>query len=102
MSDTDTQKEYEKKKQFLEDLKILNKTEQEEVYRILKITNALFSENSNGIFFDVSKLTNEVFDQIDKFLDFCKNNRKNFEYREQEEKKAQELIENIGYKQDTQ
>jgi hypothetical protein len=93
------QQDYEKRKLLLEDLKLLNKIEQEEVYRILKINNASFTENSNGIFFDVAKLNDEVYDLINKFMDFCKNNRKNFEFREAEEKKAQELIE--GHKQYT-
>ena len=102
-SENETQQhDYEKRKQLLEDLKILNKTEQQEIYRILKVNNAIFTENSNGIFFDISKLNEDVFEIINKFLDFCKNNRKNFESREEEEKKAQELIENIGYKQYTQ
>jgi hypothetical protein len=87
--------DYDKRKQFLEDLKLLNKTEQEELFRILKSENSLFTENSNGIFFDVGKLTHGAFDLMVKFLDFCKSNRKNFEYREEEEKKAQELLNGV-------
>ena len=97
MNNNQEQQDYEKRKQLLEDLKLLNKIEQEEIYRILKVNNASFTENSNGIFFDVSKLNDEIYELMNKFLDFCKNNRKNFEFREQEEKKAQELIE--GHKQ---
>ena len=80
---------------FLEDLKILNKVEQEELFRILKTTNSIYSENSNGIFFDISKLNDEVFNKMLKFLNFCKDNRQNFQNREEEEKKAQDLVFNI-------
>jgi len=83
---------YEKRKQLLEELKLLSKIEQEGIFRILKTTNSSFSENSNGIFFDISKLTDEAFDQMRQFLDFCKQNRQAFEDREKEEKLAQEML----------
>jgi hypothetical protein len=94
MSNYNEIQDYELRKQVLEDLKILNKSEKEEIFRILKVSNSLFSENSNGIFFDMSKLENDVFSQIIKFLEFCKKNRKNFESREEEEKRAQEILYN--------
>ena len=50
MNNNQEQQDYEKRKQLLEDLKLLNKIEQEEIYRILKVNNASFTENSNGIF----------------------------------------------------
>lgn len=84
--------DYETRKEFLEDLKLLNKTEQEEVFRIIKSSNTTYSENSNGIFFDISKIVPEVFLEMQKFMNFCKKNRINFESREIEEKKAQDFI----------
>lgn len=84
--------DYDKRKQLLEDLKILNKAEKEEIFRILKSTESIFSENSNGIFFDVSKLSNDAFEQMLKFLQFCKKNREEFQQREEEEKKAQDIL----------
>ena len=94
MSNYNEIKDYELRKKFLEDLKILNKLEQEELFRILKTTNSIYTENSNGIFFDVSKLSMDAFDKIVKFLEFCKKNRKDFENREEEEKRAQENLYN--------
>jgi hypothetical protein len=94
MSNYNEIQDYELRKQILEDLKLLNKSEQEEIFRILKVSNSFFSENSNGIFFDMSRLYIEVFGQIVKFLEFCKKNRKNFESREEEEKRAQEILYN--------
>jgi hypothetical protein len=88
-------KDYDTRKQLLEDLKILNKLEQEEVFRIVKNSNSLFTENSNGIFFDISKLNETVFEQLVIFINFCKQNRENFQTREEEEKRAHEIVNNL-------
>ena len=71
---------------------MLNKSEQEEIFRILKENEGFFSENSNGIFFDVIKLNDILFEKMLKFVEFCKSNRKKFESREEEEKRAQDII----------
>ena len=92
MVETEDLYSYDLKKQLLEDLKMLNKSEQEEVFRILKLNDGIYSENSNGIFFDVTKLSDSLFEKLLKFVEFCKNNRKEFENREEEEKKAQDII----------
>jgi hypothetical protein len=96
MSSYNDIEDYELRKHFLENLKILNKSEKEELFRILTITKSSFTENSNGIFFDVSKLTKDTFDQMLQFLEFCKKNRQEFQQREEEEKKAQDMLNN-GY-----
>lgn len=87
-----TTEEYDERKRFLEDLKILVKGEQEEIYRILRKSKAEFSENSNGVFFDACKLPAETFDAMKKFLEFCRKNRDDFAVREEEERKAQEAL----------
>ena len=79
-----TNTDYDKRKQFLEDLKKLVKSEQEEIFRIIKRSKVEYSENSNGIFFDVLKLSNETFDKIQEFMNFCKENRIDFSKREKE------------------
>jgi hypothetical protein len=84
--------EYEQRKAFLEDLKILNKVEKEELYRILKKNFISLSENSNGIFFDVSRIDKETFVQLLSFIEFCKKNRQEFESREQEQIRASEAL----------
>jgi hypothetical protein len=96
MSSYNDIEDYELRKHFLENLKILNKSEKEELFRILTITKSSFTENSNGIFFDVSKLSKDTFDQMLQFLEFCKKNRQEFQQREEEEKKAQDMLNN-GY-----
>lgn len=85
-------KEYEEKKKFLEDIKRLVKSEQEDIFRILKTEKADYSENSNGIFFDVSKLSGSLFTKLKEYMEFCQKNRDEFTQREEEERKAQELL----------
>jgi hypothetical protein len=84
--------EYEDRKRFLEDMKKLIKEEQENLYRILKQCNEEFSENSNGIFFDLSKLRSDTFLRMKAYMEFCSKNRENFTLREEEERKAQEIL----------
>ena len=79
-----TNEEYEERKRFLEELKQLVVSEQEEIFRILKRGLCEYSENSNGVFFDVSRLPAEIFQEMKKFLVFCQENRKNFEERDRE------------------
>jgi hypothetical protein len=84
--------EYDERKKMLDDIRTLSKTELEEIYRLLKNSKAEFSENSNGVFFDLCKLPAEVFEEIKKFMDFCHKTRDDFATREEEERKAQEAL----------
>lgn len=86
--------DYEERKIFLEELKRLVKSEQEAIYRLLKNEKAEYSENSNGIFFDVCKLPTPVFKKMKEYIVFCCKNRDEFTQREEEERKAQELLDN--------
>jgi len=72
---------YEERKEFCKELTTLSRPELEEVYRILRREGGEFSENSNGIFFDVASLPAQVFDALWKFLQFCKSNAKDLEER---------------------
>lgn len=69
------QSEYDERKSFLDDLKLLTKDEYGEIYRILKRNHVDLSENSNGIFFDMLGLTTETFTEIKVFMELCKNQR---------------------------
>ncbi len=73
--------DYEQRKEFCKEMNNLSRSELEELYRILRREGGLFSENSNGIFFDVAALPAPVFDALWKFLQFCKSNAKDLEER---------------------
>jgi len=79
-----SQDEYDRRRKLWEAIKILIKSEQEELFRILKRNDVECTENTNGIFFDVGKLTPPIVAEIEKFLQFCQQNRVNFEQRDKE------------------
>ncbi len=87
-----TTAEYDERKKLLDEIRTLSKSELEEIYRILKTSKAEFSENSNGVFFDLCKLPADVFEEIKKFIEFCNKTRDEFASREEEERKAQEAL----------
>ncbi len=82
MSDP-VQYDYEKRKQVLDDIKNqgLTKEEYEELFRIIKRNEIEYSENSNGIFFDLNIIPDTVIEKIISFLQFCKEQRKSEEIR---------------------
>ena len=74
--------EYERRKKFLDGLKLLTKAENIEVVRILQKHEAAFSENLNGIFFNVVALPQPIFDALELFLSFTQSNRRDLADRE--------------------
>jgi hypothetical protein len=72
---TISQSEYDERKSFLDDLKLLTKDEYGEMYRVLKRNQVELSENSNGIFFDMLSLKTETFNEIKVFMELCKSQR---------------------------
>jgi hypothetical protein len=66
---------YDERKLFLEQLTLLSRSELEEVFRIIRRCNDIYSENTNGIFFDVSALKKETFIKLNEFMDYCLQNR---------------------------
>jgi hypothetical protein len=75
--------EYERRRIFLESLKTLTKAEHVEIARILVKHSVAFSENSNGIFFNVGLLEQDVFEALLKFMEFTQFNRRDLAIREQ-------------------
>jgi hypothetical protein len=87
-----TQEEYDQRKLFSDEIKGLTKNEMEEIYKILKTKKAEYSENSNGVFFDVSKLPADLFLELQNFMLFCKKNREDFSVYEEAQKRAQDAL----------
>lgn len=74
--------EYEHRREFLDGLKTLTKAECIEVVRILQKHEVTYSENANGIFFNVCLLDATVFDALKHFLAFTQSNRRDLAERE--------------------
>jgi hypothetical protein len=62
----------ERKKQFLEELKTLTADQYYEIFRIIKRNNVEYSENSNGVFFDLNGMDDSIFQKLCQFMELCK------------------------------
>ena len=92
MSSTLTNAEYEERKQCLEELKTLSKTEHAKIFEIIQQHSTEYSENCNGVFFDLGKLHPDAFKAIKVYLEFCHTIRNEQSVREEEERKAQDCL----------
>ena len=77
---------YDDRKAFHDNLKSLVKSENEQIFRILKKNNEKYTENSNGVFFDVINISEKTFDEMKLFMNFCIENRR------QESNRASEIV----------
>jgi hypothetical protein len=75
---------YELKKAMLDDIKGFSIEECKELFRILKQNNVQYTENSNGIFFDLVPIEHDVFFKLVNFVDFTKAQKKSEEIRASE------------------
>lgn len=66
---------------MFEDIKYLAKPEQEELFRILRRMKEPYTENSNGIFFDLTLISEPTFEQVKEYLHFCLRTRQEHEQR---------------------
>lgn len=76
------------RKQFAEDIKGLQTDEYHEIFRILKRNDVDFSENTNGIFFDLSQVPDDIFQKLSEYMTLCLLQRQN-------EKKRTDELESI-------
>lgn len=74
-------KAYDDRKKIFDIIKILSKPEFEEIYRIIRKTKESYTENSNGIFFDLNTVSDESFAHIKAYLDYCIKTRQEDESR---------------------
>jgi hypothetical protein len=63
--------DYEERKQFLDFLPRLSKPQYEQMFRILKASGGEYTENSNGIFFDIAKLNDDCFSALNDYMKYC-------------------------------
>jgi hypothetical protein len=76
--------DFELRKKLFNEIKQFNRTEQEELFRILKRNGEDVSENRNGIFFDLMALKEDTISKVEEWVTFCRNNNSEFKSREDE------------------
>lgn len=74
----------EDRRRFAENLPLLSKSEYEHMFRILKTEGAEFTENSNGIFFNIWDLPQECFNKLNEYMRYCMLVRQEDEMRNKE------------------
>jgi hypothetical protein len=74
--------DYEVRKRIFEEVKKFLRTEQEELYRILKRNEEEVSENKNGMFFDIMNLKEITIRNIQEYIEFTIKNRDELAKRE--------------------
>jgi hypothetical protein len=93
-----SQEEYEERKTFIEQLSMLVKSEYDHIYRILKTSGESYSENCNGIFFDVGILKQSTFAEMREYINKCINVRNSQDKRINEMNKYRDEIDGAGLK----
>jgi len=76
--------EYERRKNFCEEIKSMGRSEALEIARILRKYKIAVSENRSGIFFDMLKLPQEVFEELLTFREFVQKNNAELDKRQEE------------------
>ena len=62
-------------------VKSLVPSEYEEIFRIIRKNKEAYSENSNGIFCDLSGVSQDTLHKIKEYLDFCLKTRQDDQNR---------------------
>jgi hypothetical protein len=73
--------DYEERRVIFETIKTLVKPEHEEIFRIIHRLKVPYSENSNGVFFDLTDLPAEAYACIKEYIQFCLQTRQEHESR---------------------
>jgi hypothetical protein len=79
-----TKPEYDARKQCMDEIKQLSTPEYHELFRIIKTGGVAFTENSNGVHFDLAQISPEIYSDIQQFLTLCKEQRANEQKRSEE------------------
>jgi len=66
--------EYERRRVFTETVKEFGRAEHIEIARILRKHEVTYSENRSGIFFDLTKVSDDVFADLLRLHEFIKQN----------------------------
>lgn len=61
----------------------LSKNEYIEIFKIIKMNNEKFSQNKNGVMFDLMKFSDKAIDEINNFIKYIENNNLLVEHDEE-------------------
>jgi hypothetical protein len=64
-----------RKKQLLENINRLTNTEHDEIFKVMKMHHIPFTQNKNGVFFNLLHVDDGIIEIIGNFVDFCLKNK---------------------------
>jgi hypothetical protein len=80
----ETKKKYKELIKLKLKIDVLSKTEYIEIYKIIKFNNEKFSQNKNGIMFDIMKFSDDTIQKINGFINYIESNNLVVESDEQQ------------------
>jgi len=72
---------YDERKELFENIKVLVKPEQDEIFRMIRKSKEAYTENSNGLFFDLSSVSEDTFYEMKEYIKFCLKTRQEHDER---------------------
>jgi hypothetical protein len=90
------------KRHLLEKINSLGFTEHLEIYKIIQSMNVVCSENNNGVFFNLTTLSNDTLQQIEDFVNYCHSNKVELDEYDQKLNECKyrnniNIIKNVSY-----
>lgn len=79
MADTHALPKPRIKKHLIDKIANLSSTEHMEIFKMLREAGVPFTQNSNGVFINFRSVTEGVISEIDKFVTFCFENKKDLD-----------------------
>lgn len=72
-----------RKKVLFDKINNLGPTEHMEIFKILKDHDIHYTENANGVFFNLTTLTEDIFEKVGEFVEYCCDNKKELDEYDQ-------------------
>ena len=63
-------------KKLVEEIEIMNKDHHLEIFKIINSYDIHYTENNNGVFINMNKLSDKAIEDIETFLEYINNNYK--------------------------
>lgn len=93
IENNDTEEELDKiRKYIIDKSKILKKYEHIEIFKIIKKDNINFTENNNGIFINLNKISYDLLMKIHTFIVYCINNKDLFKIENNKRDNIKKII----------
>ena len=80
------------RKYIIDKSKVLKKYEHIEIFKILKKDNVNFTENNNGIFINLNKISHGILMKIHTFIVYCINNKNLFKIENNKRDNIKKII----------